>query len=212
MAKIRVLLADDHTMVVEAFRKMLEPEFEVLGIALDGRKLLELAPQLKPDVVLLDLGMPLLNGFDAGRQLKELMPGTKIIVVTMNEDTDIATTALREWASGYLLKSSTRQEVIKAITTVRSGRQYVTARIADRQFERFVQGPQGLQMKMLTFRQRQVLQLLAEGRSMKEAAAELQSTARAIAFHKYRIMEEYGLRTNVDLLRFAIEQHVVAAT
>jgi DNA-binding NarL/FixJ family response regulator len=212
MAKIRVLLADDHTMVVEAFRKMLEPEFEVVGIALDGRKLLELAQQLKPDVVLLDLGMPLLNGFDAGRQLKGLMSGIKIIVVTMNEDTDIATTALREWASGYLLKSSTRQEVIKAITTVSSGRQYVTARIADRQFERFVQAPQALQVKMLTFRQREVLQLLAEGCSMKEAAAELQIAARTIAFHKYRIMEEYGLRTNVDLLRFAIKQHVVAAT
>jgi DNA-binding NarL/FixJ family response regulator len=102
--------------------------------------------------------------------------------------------------------------VIKAITTVSSGRQYVTARIADRQFERFVQAPQALQVKMLTFRQRQVLRLLAEGCSMKEAAAELQIAARTIAFHKYRIMEEYGLRTNVDLLRFAIKQHVVAAT
>jgi DNA-binding NarL/FixJ family response regulator len=205
------LLADDHTMVVEAFRKMLEPEFEVVGIALDGRKLLELAQKLKPDVVLLDLGMPLLDGFDAGRQLKGLMPGTNIIVVTMNDDTDIATTALHEWASGYLLKSSTRQELIKAITTVSSGRQYVTARIADRQFERFVRDPQALQVKMLTFRQRQVLQLLAEGRSMKEAAAELEITARTIAFHKYRIMEEYDLRTNIDLLRFAIKQRAAAA-
>jgi len=211
MTKIRVLLADDHTMVVEAFRKLLEPEFEVVGIALNGRKLLELAQQLKPDVVLLDLGMPLLNGFDAGRQLKRLIPRTKIIVVTMNEDTDIATTALREWASGYLLKTSTRQEVIKAITTVQSGRPYVTERIADRQFERFVRDPQALQAKMLTFRQRQVLQLLAEGRSMKEAAAELQITARTIAFHKYRIMEDYGLRTNIDLLRFAIKQRPAAA-
>jgi len=210
MANARVLVADDHALVMEAFRKLLEPEFEVVGVASDGRKLLQLALRTRPDVVLLDLGMPLLNGFDAGRQLKKLLPATKIIVVTMNEDVDTADAALYEWASGYVLKSSGGTDLRKAIIAAISGRKYISQRIADRQSERFIRDPRRLQARPLTCRQREVLQLLAEGQSMKQAAAELKITIRTIAFHKYRIMEEYGLRNNSDLVRFAIKQQLVA--
>ena len=208
MAKARVLLADDHTLVMEALKKLLEPEFEIVGAVSDGRQLVEQAQQTKPDVILLDLGMPLLNGFDAGRRLKELLPATRIIVVTMNEDCETADAALREWASGYLIKSAAGAELRRAIADAIGGRQYVSPLIANWQAKRFVNDPR-MQGRTLTPRQREVLQLLAEGRSMKEVAAQLQLTTRTIAFHKYRIMEEYGLKTNVDLLRFAMKQHVV---
>jgi DNA-binding NarL/FixJ family response regulator len=211
MAKVRVLLADDHAMVAEAFKKLLEPEFEVGAVASDGRKLLHLAQQTRPDVVLLDLGMPSLNGFDAGRQLKKLLPAIKIVVVTMNEDNHTADAALREYASGYLLKSSaSRAELSRAIVTVMTGNQYVSPGIADRLLQRFVRDPRR-QARPLTHRQREVLQLLAEGRSMKQAAAELNVSARTIAFHKYKIMEENGLRNNSDFVFFAIKQQVVTA-
>jgi DNA-binding NarL/FixJ family response regulator len=211
MAKVRVLLADDHAMVAEAFKKLLEPEFEVGAVASDGRKLLHLAQQTRPDVVLLDLGMPSLNGFDAGRQLKRLLPAIKIVVVTMNEDNHTADAALREYASGYLLKSSaSRAELSRAIVTVMTGNQYVSPGIADRLLQRFVRDPRR-QARPLTHRQREVLQLLAEGRSMKQAAAELNVSARTIAFHKYKIMEENGLRNNSDFVFFAIKQQVVTA-
>jgi len=212
MAKVRVLLADDHTMVVEALKNMLEAEFEIVATASDGRELVQLAQQTNPDVILLDLGMPRLNGFEAGRQLKTLLPTTKIVVVTMNDDGEMAHAALCEWASGYVIKSSGGAELRRAIAAAVGRKQYVSPAIADRQAERFAYDPRMPQARALTYRQREVLQLLAEGRSMQEAAAELQLTRRTIAFHKYRIMQEYGLRTNVDFLRFAMKQHVVPAT
>jgi DNA-binding NarL/FixJ family response regulator len=211
MRKSRILLADDHTLIVEALKKLLEPEFEVVGMVADGRKLLEVAPALKPDVVLVDISMPLLNGFDAGRQLKKMLPNVKLIVLTVNEDYELAVQALRDWASGYLLKNSAVSELARAIATVVSGKQYVTPRIAKRQLEEFVRDPRPSHAKSLTNRQREVLLLLVEGRSMKEAAAELHLTTRTVAFHKYRIMEEYGLRTYSDLVRFAIKQNVLTA-
>jgi DNA-binding NarL/FixJ family response regulator len=207
----RILLADDHTLIVEAFKKLLEPEFEIVGTASDGRKLLQVAPALRPDVVLLDLGMPMLNGFDAGRQLKKLLPNVKLIVLTVNEDYDLAVEALGEWASGYLLKNSASSELVKAIWEVLRGKQYVTPQIAKRRLEEFVRDPRPNRIRHLTARQREVLQLLGEGRSMKEAAFELQVATRTIAFHKYRIMEEHGLKTNSDLVIFAIKQNVLSA-
>ena len=211
MGKPRILLADDHTLIVEAFKKLLEPEFEIVGTVPDGRKLLQVAPALRPDVVLLDLGMPMLNGFDAGRQLKKLLPNVKLIVLTVNEDYDLAVEALREWASGYLLKNSASSELVKAIWEVLRGKQYVTPQIAKRRLEEFVRDPRPNRTRHLTARQREVLQLLGEGRSMKEAAFELQVATRTIAFHKYRIMEEHGLKTNSDLVIFAIKQNVLSA-
>jgi len=209
MGKPRILLADDHVMVVEAFKKLLEPEFEIVGTVSDGRALLSMAPKLKPDIVIIDLGMPLLNGMDAGEQVKKVLPKTKLIVLTMSEDFDLAAHALRNWASAYLLKKSVGSELVKAIREVLKGGSYVTPKVAQRLLEEFVRDPRPDRTKNLTARQREVLQLLAEGRTMKEVAAVLNVATRTIAFHKYRIMEEFGLKTNSDLVRFAIKEHIV---
>jgi DNA-binding NarL/FixJ family response regulator len=210
MDRPRILIADDHTMVADAFKSLLEPEYEVIDVVTDGRSMLSTALKMKPDVVLLDLNMPLLNGFDAGQQLKKLLPKIKLIVLTMDEDPDVASKALRNWSSGYLLKKSAGVELKKAITEVLSGRTYVTPSMAQKLMDEFVRDPHHDRTKELTPRQRQVLQLLAEGRSMKEAASVLNIAVRTIAFHKYRIMDDFGLRTNSDLIRFAIRQNLIS--
>src|SRR5271168_1602262 len=162
MDRPRVLIADDHTLVAEAFKSLIEPEFEVVKVVTDGRSLLVSALELKPDVVLLDLSMPLLNGLDAGQELKKLLPKTKLIILTMNEDSDVASKALRQWASGYLLKKSAGIELKKAIFEVLHGRSYVTPSIAQRLMDEFIRDPRPRGgAKELTQRQRQVLQLLA---------------------------------------------------
>jgi DNA-binding NarL/FixJ family response regulator len=179
-------------------------------MASDGRELMAIAPNLHPDVILVDLGMPLLNGFDAGRRLKKLLPNSKLIVLTMNGDYELAARALREWASGYLLKTSIGSELLRAITTVLRGERYLTSLLAKRETEEFIRNPMLAPVKPLTNRQREVLQLLAEGHSMKEVGAVLKVSTRTVAFHKYHIMEQYGLSNNTDLLRFAMKQRVVS--
>lgn len=210
MSRARVLLADDHTLVSEAFKKLLEPEFDVVGTAADGRTLLQVAEQLKPDVAVIDLGLPLLNGMDAGKQLKRMLPRTRIVVLTMSEDSDLAAAALREWASGYLLKKSAAGELVQAVRDVLKGKSFVTPFVAQRLLEDFVRDPRTDRVKHLTPRQREVLQLLAEGRTMKEVAAVLHVTTRTVAFHKYRIMEEFSLKNNSDLVRFAMKERLLA--
>jgi len=212
VAKARVLLADDHTLVAEAFKRLLEPEFEVVGTVGDGRALLRVAPELKPDVVLVDLNMPLLNGLDASEQLKQLLPRTKIIVLTMNEDAEIAHETLRTWASGYLLKKSAGSELLKAVREVLNGAKYVTPALEDELAGLISTDSRPEAARALTPRQREVLQLLAEGHTMKEAAAILNVATRTVAFHKYRIMHEFGLENNSDLLRLAIKQRLVNHT
>jgi len=197
MGKPRVLLADDHTLVVEALTKLL-----------DGRALLEKAVQVQPDVVLLDLSMPILDGFEAGQRLKKLVPRAKLIVLTMTEDAEVAADVLRSWASGFLLKKSASAELVKAIQEVLRGKTFVTTYLSQNLLNRFARDPQQ-RAKTLTPRQREVLQLLAEGRTMKEAADVLNVTARTVAFHKYKIMEEFELKTNSDLLRFAMKERLI---
>ena len=209
MAKARILLADDHTLVAEAFKRLLEPEFEVVGTVGDGRALLREAPELRPDVVLVDLNMPLLNGLDASEQLKQLLPRTKIIVLTMNEDAEIAHETLHRWASGYLLKKSAGSELLKAVREVLNGVKYVTPALENQLAELISGDSRADTARALTPRQREVLQLLAEGHTMKEAAAILNVATRTVAFHKYRIMQEFGLENNSDLLRLAIRQRLV---
>jgi DNA-binding NarL/FixJ family response regulator len=212
MGRPGILLADDHTLVVEAFKRLLEPEFDVVGTVSDGRTLLAVAPQSKPDVIVLDIGMPQLSGMEAGTELKRILPRTKLIVLTMNEDPDIAREAVAHWASGYLLKKSAGSELITAIREALRGRSYVTPRVALRLQDEFVRDPRPDHKKGLTPRQRQVLQLLAEGRTMKEVAETLHVTPRTVAFHKYRIMEDFGLKTNSDLVKFAIREKVISAS
>lgn len=205
----QVLIADDHTLIVDAFKSLLEPEFEVSSVA-DGRQLLETAKQLKPEVVLLDIGLPLLNGVEAGRQLHALLPGCKIIVVTMYDDVAISAEALGNWASGYLLKTSAASELLLAVRDVLKGNKFVTAEVKRRLRDEFIRDPRTARERTLTARQREVLRVLAEGYTMKEAAELLHVTPRTIAFHKYRIMEEFGLKSNSELVRLAIKQRIIS--
>jgi len=200
------MLADDHTLIVDAFTRLLQPEFEIVDTVADGRALLDRAPGLRPDVIVLDLRMPLLNGIDAGLELKAVLPHTKIVVLTIADDSDIAALALRRWASGYVLKKSAAWELAKAIREVLKGNTYVTPHIAKRLEEEFVRDPRLDRTKALTPRQRDILRLLAEGRSMHETGDILNIRTRTVAFHKYRIMQEFGLKTNADLVTFAIRE------
>ena len=210
MALARVMLADDHTMLVEAFRKLLESQCEVVGTASDGRVLLETAQRLKPDVIIVDIAMPLMNGLEAGLRLKELMPTTKLIFLTMNEDSDLAVEAMRCGASGYLLKSSAASELMQAIQMALKGKSYITPQIARGMQKAFINDPRPKnRIKTLTPRQREVVQLLAEGKSMKEVASVLNVTPRTVAFHKYRVMEELSLKTTAELIQFAIKSRIL---
>jgi DNA-binding NarL/FixJ family response regulator len=203
----RLMLADDHELLLEAFTRLLERKCDVVGTALNGRQLIERAPALRPDIIMLDIHMPLLNGVDAGRQLKQLLPFVKLVFLTANEDPDMCVHAMKNGASGYLLKVSSAEEFHACLDAVARGHCYVAKRVADALDETFERrGTKSAHPASLTNRQREVLQLLAEGLSMKQAAAELGVTARTVAFHKYRIMEEYHLITNTELLRFSIDQ------
>jgi DNA-binding NarL/FixJ family response regulator len=208
MTRPRILLADDHLMLLDAFKAMLEPEWDVVGTVVDGRTLLEECSRLHPDVVVLDIAMPLLNGLDAGRQLKAQRRSVKLIYLTMNPDPDLASEALRLGASGYVLKSSAAQELKQAIQEVLRGRSYITPLITQ-EVVGSLMVPRA-ERQELTIRQREVLQLLAEGRSMKEVGAILDVTPRTVAFHKYRMMEQLRLKTSAELVKFAVREGVVA--
>lgn len=211
MRRTRILLADDHAMICAGFAKLLEPYYEVVGSVLDGRALLKAADDLKPDVVLLDIGMPLLNGLDAARELKKRMPYIKIIFLTMESDSYIATEALRAGGLAYLLKTSQPTELLQAVHDAVRGVSYVTPQIGRAMEDRFIRDPRGRAPKQLTGRQREVLQMLAEGRSMKEIACILEITHRTVRFHKYKIMEELGVTTNSELFRYAMRHGVISA-
>jgi DNA-binding NarL/FixJ family response regulator len=206
----RIMLADDHTILLEAFRKLLEPRFEIVGMVSDGRALLDAAPNLKPDVIVVDVGMPLMNGLEAGLRLKEIMPSAKIIFLTMNDDPDLAVNAMRSGASGYLLKRSAAAELIHAIQLSLKGKSYVTPQIARGMEKAFINNPNPKdRAKALTPRQREVVQLLAEGKSMKEVASVLNVTPRTVAFHKYRVMEELNLQSTAELVQFAMKSRIL---
>jgi DNA-binding NarL/FixJ family response regulator len=206
----RLMLADDHTILVEAFRKLLEPQYDIVGTVSDGRALLDIAPQLRPDAVIVDIGMPLMNGLEAGLRLKELMPSVKLIFLTMNEDPDLAMEAMRGGASGYLLKSSAAEELLRAIQMALKGKPYITPQIGRGMQKTFIKNPRAKgQAKALTPRQREVVQLLAEGKSMKEVASVLKVTPRTVAFHKYRVMDELNLATTAELIQFAIKSRIL---
>jgi DNA-binding NarL/FixJ family response regulator len=208
MTRPRILMADDHLMLLEAFKALLEPDFDVVGTVTDGRALLEEFSRLHPDVVLLDIAMPLLNGLDAGRQLKAQRRSVKLIYLTMNPNPDLASEALRLGASGYVLKSSAAQELKQAIQEALRGRSYITPLITRDVVGSLIE--QRAPRHELTSRQREVLQLLAEGKSMKEVGAILDLTPRTVAFHKYRMMEQLRLKTSAELVTFAVRQGVVA--
>lgn len=209
MTAPRVLLADDHELVLGAFEKLLSSECEIVGRVSDGRALLGAAEKLRPDVIVLDIGMPLLNGLEAGRQIKQSLPNTKLVFVTMHEDADVAAEAFRGGASAYLLKRSAPSELMTAIREVVNGRSYVTPLVTEGLVELLMKVDERKHSPELTSRQREILQLLAEGRSMKEVAAELNITARTVAFHKYRMMEQLKINSSAELIQYAVKRHIV---
>ena len=216
MKRARVLLADDHVLVAQALEHLLKAEFDVVGTVSDGRALLKAAGELSPDVVVVDIGMPLLNGLDAGEQLKALHPAMKVIYITQNREPRFAVEAFRRHASGYLLKDSAASELTAAIRDALRGITYVSPAIARGLQEQELSGldapltpglrGSGLRtLRELSARERQVLQLLAEGKSMKEVAALLDISPRTVEFHKYRVMELLRVKTNAELVQQAIK-------
>jgi DNA-binding NarL/FixJ family response regulator len=210
MIRPRVLLADDHTLLLEAFEKLLAEECDVVGAVSNGRALLEAATRLHPDVAVIDIGMPLLNGIDAARRLKQLQPDIRIIFLTMNEDPDVAAEAFRAGASGYLLKRSAASELLTAIREMMKHRSYVTPLVTEGLVGSMLHQPEAAEMtEALTPRQREVIQLIAEGHSMKEVAAILNITPRTVAFHKYRVMAQLHIKTTAALIQYAVRHHIV---
>jgi DNA-binding NarL/FixJ family response regulator len=211
MGQTRILLADDHTIVCAGLAKLLEPHYEVIGMVEDGRALLKAAGELKPDLVLLDIGMPLLNGLDAARELKKRMPQVKLIFLTMESDCYIAAEALRAGAAAYLLKTSAAAELLQAVRDAMRGVSYVSPQIGRAMKDRFIRDPRALDRpSQLTGRQREVLQMLAEGHSMKEIAYVLEIAHRTVRFHKNQIMEELGITTNSGLVKYAMRNGMIS--
>lgn len=207
--RVRILLADDHTLVSEALTKLLEPRFEVVEKVSDGQALLRAARALKPDVMIVDIAMPMLNGLEAARILRKEMPACKLIFLTMTHDADLAREALRIGASGYLLKTSAGWELLEAIESALSGRQYVTPVLQHALDARPAAGAEPCPHFELTARQREVLQLLAQGHSMKQVAGALGVATRTVAFHKYQMMGKFRLGNNAELVQFAIRQGLI---
>lgn len=211
MRKPRILLADDHRMVAEGLRGLLEPDYQLVGIVEDGRALLEAADKLMPDVVVADVSMPLLNGIEAVRQLKKKNPEILVVFLTMHLDVAYAASAFEAGASGYVLKHSAPSELLTAISCALKGRTYITPMLAGELLNYQRNRPKGEQedgLARLTARQREVLQLIAEGLSVKEAAAVLGISTRTVEFHKYSMMEALGLKSSAELMRFAVEHGI----
>jgi DNA-binding NarL/FixJ family response regulator len=210
MKRPRVLLADDHRLLREAFTQLLAADCDVVGAVGDGCALLAAAAELRPDVVVVDVAMPLMNGLDAGRRLKQEMAEIKVIFLTMSEDADVAAEAFRIGASGYLLKNSAVSELRQAIREVYRGRRYVTSAAAEL-VEPLAHAPEPANASgELSARQRDVLRLLVEGRTMKQIARVLKITPRTVAFHKYSMMEELGIKSSAELVQFAVRRGLVS--
>jgi DNA-binding NarL/FixJ family response regulator len=189
---------------------LIAAQFDVVATVADGHALLASALTLKPDVIVVDVAMPLLNGLEACRQLKQKMPGVKLVFLTMNEDPELAVEAMKSGASGYVLKKSAASELLQAMQAALRGKSYLTPQISRGMQESFIRNPQGRShTKSLTARQREVVQLLAEGKSMKEAASVLNVAPRTVAFHKYRVMQDLGFKTSADLIQYAIKSRIV---
>ena len=208
--RTRLLIADDHNLVAEACKSFLEPEFEVVAIVNDGRALLQAAVELKPDILIVDISMPLLNGLDAAEQVKAMLPSVKLVFLTMNMNPEVAAEAFRRGASAYLPKSTAAKELLMALRDVLRGKSYLSPLITRDTVQFLLRSGKALATeKRLTPRQREVLQLIAEGMSMKEVAYTLKLKAGTVAFHKYRIMTILGVKTNAELLQYAIKQHMI---
>lgn len=213
MTRPRILIADDHSLVLAGLRKLVEGEGEVVGTVEDGRALVEEAQKLRPDIILLDISMPLLNGLDAARQLTKLVPEAKLIFLTMHATPTYATEAFKAGASGYLIKRSAASEIKQAIQAVTRGQHYLTPLITKdvlaatlhHSKEQMRQRP----VAMLTLRQREVLQLVAEGKSTKTIASILHISVKTVEFHKARLMDTLDLHSTADLTKYAVAEGLI---
>ena len=208
----RLLLGDDHAIILDGLRRILEPHFDIVGSAQDGRALVAAAQEIRPDVVVTDISMPLLNGIEAARQILKAHPRVKIVFLTMHPDVTYATEAFRAGASGYVLKNSAASELVTAIQEVLKGRTYLTPLVAKDVIASLLEAPAQPEKlsPSLTPRQRETLQLVAEGRSAKDIATILNISPRTVEFHKYRIMEVLGLRSTAELTQYAIKHGIVS--
>ena len=208
----RILLADDHRIVAEGLRSLLEPEFELIGIVEDGRALVDASKKLRPDVIIVDISMPLLNGIEAVRQIKKENKDIKVIFLTMHPDVTYAVSAMEAGAQGYVLKHSAPSELTTAVRKALSDRIYITPLIENEimssQYMGSAERREG--SSHLTKRQREVLQLLAEGYLAKEIASRLNISTRTVEYHKYQMMKDLGLKTAADLIRYAVKHHIVS--
>jgi DNA-binding NarL/FixJ family response regulator len=209
----RILIADDHIFLAELCKRLLDAEFHVIGIVTDGRAMVREAARLEPDVILADVGMPILNGLDAGQQVKKSLPSVKLLYLSMKNDPEIVAEAFRRGASGYMLKTCTSSQLVVAVRDILRAKTYMSPTLPRETigFLRRQNATVAKDAERLTERQREVLQLLAEGKVMKEVGAILNMTTRTVAFHKYRMMERLGVTTNAELVRYAVESHILAA-
>jgi DNA-binding NarL/FixJ family response regulator len=208
MSRPRVLVADDHLILAEGLRALLEPEFELVGVVADGRALVAAGKELRPEAIVADISMPSLNGIEAVTQLREAGVPTKVVFLTMHNDVAYAKRALEAGASGYVLKFSAPAELVTALREALQGRTYITPRIAGELLHAYQSADS--QPQQLTGRQREVLQLCAEGRSAKEVATVLKISTRTAEFHKARILEALGLRTTAELVQYAIRNGIIS--
>ena len=210
MTRPRVLIADDHALVAQALRSALEPTYDVVGVVSDGRALVSAALALKPSLVVCDISMPLMNGMEAARIIKAQLPSAMFVFVTMDQDPDLAAAAFRMGARGYLLKTSDLDELPRCLEMVRSGRRYMTPLIAGGNISDLLLEATDLpHVEALSPREREVLQLLAEGHTMVEIGVMLHIATRTVAFHKYRLMDRLHLASNSDLVQFAVRSKMI---
>jgi DNA-binding NarL/FixJ family response regulator len=208
----RILIADDHQLLADACKSLLEPEFSVVGIVTDGRHVADAVAELKPDIIILDIYMPRLNGLDAGEQVKQKTPGVKLIFLTMTLAADVAAEAFRRGASGYVLKQSAGEELVLAVRKVNRSESYLSPLIAKETVTFLLNKREPFtEEKRITKRQSEVLQLLAEGLSMKEVANIIDVKPGTVAFHKYRMMETLNISTNAELLGYAIKHQMIVS-
>ena len=210
MTRLRVLLSDDHLIVAEALKRLLEPEFELVGVVEDGFALLEAAAKKKPDVIVTDISMPGLNGIEALEELKKKNPDVHVVVLTMHRDVAYARRALDAGALGYVLKHSAPEELVMAVRAAAAGRAFITSAIAGEVLLSVQSGDDAATdpVNKLTLRQREILRLLADGHSAKKIARQLDISPRTVEFHKYSMMDTLGVSTSAELIRFALKYHI----
>lgn len=211
MKRPRVVLADDHPLMMDALKNLLEPDFEIVGTFTDGHALVEGAPKLNPNAIVLDIGMPTMNGLSAGERLKKLLPSVKLVYLTQNIDQDMAREAFQLGASAYVIKSSAASDIVRAVQEALRGGSYVTPVLTKGMVGSFIKNfKQEKRTNRLTLRQKEVLQLLAEGHSMKGVAFVLNVSPRTVAYHKYTMMEHLSIRSSAELIEYAVKRSLVS--